>query len=132
MKYKILSNGAKFNGVYSRKNLPEIKVGTYGINLDKYKSLGNHRIALYVNSDNVKYIKNFGVKSIKKNERNNKGIKKFIDNKNITTSIYRIQANVSVICRYFFTEFIDLILKGLSLLDYTSLFSPKKVKRTIK
>ena len=66
MKYKILSNGANFNGVYSRKNLPEIKVGTYGINLDKYKSLGNHRIALYVNSDNVKYIDNFGVEYIKK------------------------------------------------------------------
>ena len=44
----------------------------------------------------------------------------FIDNKNITTSIYRIQANDSVMCRYIA---IDFILTGKILLDHTNLFS---------
>ena len=36
----------KFNGVYSRNNLPEIKDGAYVINLDGYKSIEAHRIGL--------------------------------------------------------------------------------------
>ena len=30
----------KFNGVYSRTNLPKIKDGAYVINLDEFKSIG--------------------------------------------------------------------------------------------
>ena len=33
-------------------NLPEIKDGAYVINLDEFKSIGTHRIALYVNGNN--------------------------------------------------------------------------------
>ena len=36
----------KFNGVYLRNNLPKIKDGTYVINLDEFKSIGTHWIAL--------------------------------------------------------------------------------------
>ena len=36
----------KFNGVYSRNNLPKIKDRTYVINLDEFKSIGTHWIAL--------------------------------------------------------------------------------------
>ena len=32
----------KFNGVYSRNNLPKIKDGAYIINLDEFKSIGTH------------------------------------------------------------------------------------------
>ena len=32
----------KFNGVYSRNNLPKIKDGAYVINLEEYKSIGTH------------------------------------------------------------------------------------------
>ena len=35
-------NGPKFNGVYSRNNLPKIKDGAYVINLDEFRSIGNH------------------------------------------------------------------------------------------
>ena len=38
----------RFNGVYSRNSLPKIKDGTYVINLDKYKSIATHWIALCV------------------------------------------------------------------------------------
>ena len=39
---KYYQNEAKFNGVYSRNNLPKIKNGTYVINLDEYKAIGTH------------------------------------------------------------------------------------------
>ena len=75
----------KFNGVYSRNNLPKIKDGAYVINLDEFKSIGTHWIALYVNGNNIIYFDSFGVEHIPKE------IKKFIVNKTIT-NIYRIQA----------------------------------------
>ena len=31
-----------FNGVYSRNNLPNLKIGAYVINLDEYESIGIH------------------------------------------------------------------------------------------
>ena len=78
---KYYQNEPKFNGVYSRNNLPKIKDGTYVINLDEYKSTGTHWIALYVNANNIVYFDNFGVEHIPKE------IKKFIRNQNIITSI---------------------------------------------
>ena len=36
------------------------------INMDGYKSIGTHWIALYVNGDNVAYFDSFGVKLILK------------------------------------------------------------------
>ena len=35
-------NEPKFDGVYSRNNLPKIKDEAYIINLDEYKSIGTH------------------------------------------------------------------------------------------
>ena len=52
---KYYQNKPKFNGVYSRNNLPKIKDRTYVINLDEYESIGTHWIALYVNNNNVTY-----------------------------------------------------------------------------
>ena len=46
-------NEPKFNGVYSKNNLPRIKYGAYIINLDEHESMGTHWIALYVNVKNV-------------------------------------------------------------------------------
>ena len=53
-----------FNGVYSRNNLSKIKDGEYIINLDEYKSIGTHWIALYGNDNNVTYFNSFGVKKL--------------------------------------------------------------------
>ena len=49
-------NQLRFNGVYSRNNLPKIKDGAYVINHDEYKSPGIHWTAWYVNGDNITYI----------------------------------------------------------------------------
>ena len=58
-----------------------------------------------------------------------KEIKKFIENKNIITKIYGIEAYDSIICKYFCIQFIDFMLKGQSWLDYTNLFSPKEYEK---
>ena len=63
---KYYQNEPKFDGVYSRNNLPRIKNGVYVINLDVYKSIGTHWIALYVNGNNVIYFDSFGVEHISK------------------------------------------------------------------
>ena len=45
-------NEPKFIGVYSRNNLPKMKEGSYVTNIDKFKSIGTHWIALYANGNN--------------------------------------------------------------------------------
>ena len=57
-------NEPRFNGVYSRDNLPKIKDGAHLINLDEYFDIGTHLIALYVLNNNVVYCDSFGVEHI--------------------------------------------------------------------
>ena len=61
-----------------------------------------------------------------------KEIKKFIGNKNVVTNIYRIQEYDSIMCGYFCIGFIDFVLKGKSLLEYTNLFFPSDYKKNDK
>ena len=121
-----LQNEPKFNGVYSRNNIPKRKEATYAINLDGFKSIETNWIALYVNGNIVIYFDSFGVEHIPKE------LKKFIGNKNITTNIYKIQAYDSIMCGYFCTGFIYFMLKDKSLLDYTNLFSPNEYEKNDK
>ena len=83
---KYYQNEPRFNGVYSRDNLPKIKDGAYVINLDEYSDIGTHWIALYVKNNIVTYFDSFGVEHIPKE------IKTFINSKNIKIDIFRIQA----------------------------------------
>ena len=125
---KYYQSEPKLNDVYSINNLTKIKNGAYIINVDEYASIGTHWIALYVNAKNVTYFDSFGVEHIPKE------IRKFIGNKNIT-NIYRIQAYDSIMCGYICIGFIDFMLKGKSLLEYTNLFSneyKKNDKITLK
>ena len=63
---KYYQNKPRFNGAYSRDNLPnEIKDGIYVINLDEYSNIGTNWIALYVNN-NATYFDSFGVEHIRK------------------------------------------------------------------
>ena len=84
--WKYYENEPKFNSVYARNNLPEIKDEVYVINLDEFKSVGTHWVALYVNGNNIIWFDGFGVEHIPKEN------KKLIKSKNIITNIYRIQA----------------------------------------
>ena len=118
-------NEPRFNGVYSRNNLPnKIKNGAYVINLDEYKNTCTHWVSLFVKTNEVIYFNSFGVEHIPKE------INKFIgNNKKIKANIFRIQAYDSIMCGYFCIEFINYMLKGKTLLDYTSLFSPNDFKK---
>ena len=68
---KYYQNEPRFNGVYSRDNLPErsstkIKDGAYIINLDEYSHIGTHWVALYLHNNDVTYFDSFGVEHIPK------------------------------------------------------------------
>ena len=116
---KYYENQPRFNGAFSKNNLlKKIKDGTYVINLDEYKDTGTHWVALFCKKNEIVYFDSFGVEHIPEE------IKKFIGNKNIKANIYRVQANDSVMCGYFCIGFIDFMLAGKTLIDYTNLFSP--------
>ena len=95
---KYYENEPRFNGVYSRDNLPRIKDVEYIINLDEYSDIKIHWIALYVQNNDVTYFDSFGVEQI------SKVIRTFIGNKNIK-NIVRIQAYDSIMCGYFCIRF---------------------------
>ena len=100
-----------------------IKNGAYVINLDEYHDIGTHWVALYVNNKTVTYFDSFGVEHIPKE------IMKFIDNKNIITNIFRIQAYDSIMCGYFCIGFTNFMFKGNSLTDFNNLFLPNGFKK---
>ena len=86
---KYYQNEPRFNGVYSRDNLPnKIKDGEYVINLDEYSDIGIHWIALYALNNNVTYFDSFRVENIPKE------IKKF---------------NLIKTCKHIFLEYKHII-----------------------
>ena len=52
---KYYQNEPKFNVVYTRDNLTEIKDGAYVIHFDEYSVIGTRWGALYVNNNDVTY-----------------------------------------------------------------------------
>ena len=101
---KYYQNEPRFNGVYSRDNLPKIKDGAYVINLDEYSDIGTHWMTSYKQNNDVTYFDSFGVEHIPKK------IRTFICNKNIKTNICRIYVYDSIMCGYFCIRFIDLLI----------------------
>ena len=64
---KYSENEPRFNGVFSRHNLPKkIKNGENIINLDEYTDVGTHWIALFYSKNNIIYFDSFGVEHIPK------------------------------------------------------------------
>ena len=79
---------------------------------------------MYIHNNEVTYFDSFGV------EHNPKEIKGFIDRSlSITTNIFRIQAYDSIMCGYFCIDFIDFMIAGKTLTEYTNLFSPNNFKK---
>ena len=93
------------------------------MNLDEYADVGTHWIALYVSNNEIIYFDSFSVEYIPKEIRN------FIGNKNIKTNIFRIEANNLIRCGYFCVKFIHFMLKGKTLIDFTSPFSDYDFER---
>ena len=105
----------------------------YVINLDEYGDVDTHWITLFCNRNEIVYFDSFGVEHIPEE------IKEVIDrrslnsspsqNKSITTNIFRVRANDSLMCGYFCTGFLDFMLAGKKLIDYTNLFSLHDFKK---
>ena len=83
--------------------------------------------ALFCKKNEIVYFDSFGLEYIL-NE-----IKEFIGefpgNKNLKTNIFRVQEDNSIMCGYFCIGFINFMLAGKKLTDYTKLFSPHDLKK---
>ena len=78
---------------------------------------------MYVHNDDVTYFDSFGLEHIPKET------KAFINNKNIKTNVFRIQAYDSIMRGYFSIEFIDFMLPGKTLTEFTNISSPNNLKK---
>ena len=86
---------------------------------------------MYVKINDVTYFNSFGVEHIPRE------IRTFIDcpsssalqNKYIKTNIFIIQEYDSIMCGYFCIGFINFMLAGKTLTEFTNLFSPNNFKR---
>ena len=59
---KYYQNESKFNGGFSRNNLP----GAYVITLDEYADVATHWIALFCNKNTIIYCDSFGIEHVPK------------------------------------------------------------------
>ena len=101
--------------------------GAYVINLDDYGKAGTHWVACYIANNLATYFDSFGVEHLPKE------VKKFFsDMSRVDKNIYRIQDYNSVMCGYFCIGFIDYMLNGKTLHDFTNLFSPNNFKQNDK
>ena len=74
--------------------------------------------------NNITYFDSFGVEHIPKE------IKAFWNRSlSTTTNIFRIQSYDSIMCEYFCIGFIDFMLAGKTLTEFTNLFSPNNFKK---
>ena len=87
------------------------KYRTYIINLDEYADVSIHWIALFCKRSEIVYFNSFRVEHVPEE------IKRFIENKNIISNIFRW-------CVNFYIGFIDFMSAGKKLADFTSMFSP--------
>ena len=101
----------------------KIKDKAYVITLDEYADVGTPWIALFCNRNEIVYFDSFGIEHVPD------GVEKFIGHKNIYANIFRVQANNLVMCGYFCIGFIDIMLAGKKLTDFTNLFSPHDFKK---
>ena len=77
----------------------------------------------FVKKNEIIYFDSFGVEHIPEET------KEFIGNRNIKANIFRVQANDSIMCGYFCVGFIDFMLAGKKLIDFTNFFSPHDFKK---
>ena len=79
---------------------------------------------MWVDNNSDIYFDSFGVEHIPKE------IKAFIGRSlSIATNIFKMQAYDSIMCGYFCIIFINFMLAGKNLTDYTNLFSPHDFKK---
>ena len=86
---------------------------------------------MHINNSDVIYFDNFWVEHIPEEIKAfvNRSSSSALQNKNIKTNIFGIQAYDSIMCGYFCIGFIDFMLEGKKLSDYINLFPPDDFKK---
>ena len=86
---KYYQNEPRFNGIYSRGNLPnKTKERAYIINLDEYTDVGTHWISLFSNRSEIVYFGSLGVEHVPEE------IKEFIANRNIKLTFFAYKQTI--------------------------------------
>ena len=88
---------------FSRDSLPKIKDEVYVINLDDRQSKGTHWVSLFIDTSAAVYFDCFRI------EHTAQVVSSKVINKSITHSIFRIQSEDSVMCR-FMADSINVLL----------------------
>ena len=107
----------RFNGVFSRNNV---------ITIDDKNSKRTHWLSLFIHKNVAIYFDSFGISYIYQKVLNK------VTDKSITHNIFRIQDNESILCGFYCIAFIEYMLAGKTLLDYTNLFSPNDYRKNDK
>ena len=94
--------------------------------LDDKNSKGTHWASLFTNRTTAVYFDSFGIEYIPQEVLNK------IKDISIAHNIFRIQDNETIICGFYSIAFIEYVLAGRVLLDYTNLFSPDDYKKNDK
>ena len=96
------------------------------INLDDKKSKGTHWVLLFSDRNTALCFDSFGIEYIPQEVLNK------IKDKSITHNIFILQNDDCIMCGFYCITFIEYMLAGKTLLDYTNLFSPNDHKKNIK
>ena len=91
------------------------------INLDDKKSKEKPWVSLFIDKNTAVYLDSFGIEVLNK-----------IRDKSITHNIFKIQDNDFIMCGFYCNAFIEHMLSGKTLLDYTNLFSQNDHKKNDK
>ena len=96
----------RFNGVFSRNNIPRINDGAYVINLHDKNSKGKQWASLFIDKNTAVYFDSFGIEYILEEVLNK------IRDKSITHNIFRMQDNESIMRGFYCIAFIEYMLAG--------------------
>ena len=103
-----------------------MKNGAYVINLNDQKSKGTNWVSSFIDRYTAIYFDSFGIEYIRQEVLNK------IRDKSITQNIFRIQDNEPLVCGFYCIAFIEYMLAGKTLLEYTNSFSPNGYKKNKK
>ena len=108
-------NDHRFNTAFSKNNLPRIKDGSYVINLNDTK-IKQHTGFHYLFAEIQLHV----LVPLELNKIELQNVLNKIKDKFVTHTVFRIQADDSIVS----IDFIEYILAGKVLFDYTNLFLP--------
>ena len=96
------------------------------INLDDKQSKGTHWVSLFTDRHTTVYFDSFGIEYIPQE------VLSKIKDKSITHNIFRGKDDDTIMCGFYCIAFVEYMLAGKTLLDYTNLFSPNGYKNNDK